>query len=108
MDYGLLVICVELFGINYLLSATISFAASAIFNYLLSVRYVFGHREDMNRLFELVVFILLSAIGLLINDGFMCLCCEFLAMYYLLAKLIATFVVMIWNFISRKKLLMGK
>ena len=34
IDYGLLALLTEVFGVNYLVSATISFTASVIFNYL--------------------------------------------------------------------------
>ena len=53
---------------NYLVSATISFTVSVVFNYLASMRYVFTHKEDMSRRREFVIFIILSVIGLLINN----------------------------------------
>ena len=34
---------------NYLVSATISFTASVVFNYAASMRYVFTHKEGMSR-----------------------------------------------------------
>ena len=33
IDYGLLALLTEAFGVNYLVSATISFTASVVFNY---------------------------------------------------------------------------
>ncbi|MEG2864143.1 MAG: GtrA family protein, partial [Eggerthellaceae bacterium] len=45
IDYGLLVFLTEVFNIDYLLSATISFIVSVVFNYVASMRYVFSHRE---------------------------------------------------------------
>ena len=38
IDYGLLALLTEVFGVNYLVSATISFTASVIFNYLAIAR----------------------------------------------------------------------
>ena len=38
IDYGLLALLTEVFGVNYLVSATISFTVSVIFNYLASMR----------------------------------------------------------------------
>ena len=99
IDYGLLALLTELFGINYLVSATISFTASVVFNYVASMRYVFTHKEGMSRRREFVV---LSVIGLLINNGCMWAGVELLGVHYLLTKIVATAIVMIWNFVTRK------
>ena len=60
IDYGLLALLTEVFGVNYLVSATISFTASVIFNYLASMRYVFTHKEGMSRRREFIIFVTLS------------------------------------------------
>ena len=49
IDYGLLALLTEAFGVNYLVSATISFTVSVMFNYVASMRYVFTHKEGMSR-----------------------------------------------------------
>ena len=102
IDYGLLAPLTELFGINYLVSATISFTASVVFNYVASMRYVFTHKEGMSRRREFVIFVVLSVIGLLINNGCMWAGVELLGVHYLLTKIVATAIVMIWNFVTRK------
>ena len=102
IDYGLLALLTELFGINYLVSATISFTASVVFNYVASMRYVFTHKEGMSRRREFVIFVVLSVIGLLINNGCMWAGVELLGVHYLLTKIVATVIVMIWNFVTRK------
>ena len=102
IDYGLLALLTELFGINYLVSATISFTASVVFNYVASMRYVFTHKEGMSRRREFVIFVVLSVIGLLINNGCMWAGVELLGVHYLLTKIVATAIVMIWNYITRK------
>ncbi|EJZ84640.1 GtrA family protein [Slackia piriformis] len=102
IDYGLLALLTELFGINYLVSATISFTASVVFNYVASMRYVFTHKEGMSRRREFIIFVVLSVIGLLINNGCMWAGVELLGVHYLLTKIVATAIVMIWNFVTRK------
>lgn len=102
IDYGLLAFLTELFGINYLVSATISFTASVVFNYVASMRYVFTHKEGMSRRREFIIFVVLSVIGLLINNGCMWAGVELLGVHYLLTKIVATAIVMIWNFVTRK------
>lgn len=102
IDYGLLALLTEVFGVNYLVSATISFTVSVVFNYLASMRYVFTHKEDMSRRREFVIFIILSVIGLLINNVCMWAGVELLGVQYLIVKIAATAIVMVWNFVTRK------
>ena len=71
IDYGLLAFCTEILHINYLVSATIGFTVSVVFNYLASMRYVFTHKEDMSRRREFIIFVILSIIGLIINNACM-------------------------------------
>ena len=105
IDYGVLIVLTELFGINYLISATISFSLSVTFNYFASMRYVFTHKEGMSRRREYIIFVSLSIIGLLINDGCLWVGVELLNAHYLLVKLLATLIVAFWNFATRKRFL---
>ena len=107
IDYGLLALLTEVFGVNYLVSATISFTVSVIFNYLASMRYVFTHKEDMSRRREFIIFVVLSVIGLIINNLCMWAGVELLSVHYLITKIFATAVVMVWNFVTRKIFLDG-
>ena len=107
IDYGLMVLLTELFNVNYLISATISFTVSVIFNYVASMRYVFTHKEGLSRRREFVIFVVLSVIGLLINDAVMWVGVDLFGISYLLVKIFATAVVMVWNFVTRKIFLDG-
>lgn len=107
VDYGLLIILTELFGINYLISATLAFIAAVIFNYIVSMSYVFTHKQDMSRQREFIIFVILSVIGLLINNATMYAGVEFFGIHYLITKIFATVIVAIWNFFTRKVLLDG-
>ena len=102
IDFGVMVFLTEVFGMNPVASATISFTVSVVFNYLASMRYVFQHREGMSRTREFVTFVVLSVIGLAINDALMWAGTELAAFDYRLVKIIATAVVMVWNFVTRK------
>ncbi len=110
IDYGVLMLLSQVFGMDPVLAAGISFCVSVIFNYLASMRYVFTHREDLSRGREFVIFIVLSAIGLVINEICMAAGVAVLgtsALMVTVTKLFATAVVMVWNFVSRKKWLDG-
>jgi len=102
IDFGLLIFLTEVFQINYLISATIAFTAAVIFNYLASMRYVFTHKEELSRRKEFIIFVVLSVIGLLINNGCMWLGVELFAIDYRITKVVATAIVVLWNFITRK------
>lgn len=102
IDYGLMVALTELCGINYLISATISFTVSVVFNYFASMRYVFQHKEGMSRRREFVIFVILSIIGLGINNILMWLGTGLLGITYLITKIFATAAVTIYNFVTRK------
>lgn len=107
IDYGLMVALTELAGIDYLVSATISFTVSVVFNYVASMRYVFTHKEGMSRHREFVIFVVLSVVGLVINDVLMWVGTSLLGISYLIVKIGATALVMIYNFVSRKVFLDG-
>lgn len=108
IDFGVMVFLTEVFGINPVASATVSFIVSVVFNYLASMRYVFSHREGMSRTREFVIFVVLSAIGLGINDLLIWAGTDLAAFDYRLVKIFATAVVMVWNFVTRKIFLEGK
>ena len=107
IDFGVMIFLTEVFGINPVASATVSFTVSVIFNYLASMRYVFSHREGMSRQREFAIFIVLSVIGLAINDALMWVGTEMTPVDYRIVKVLATAVVMVWNFVSRKIFLDG-
>jgi len=102
LDYGLLAFFTEIVGVDYLLSATISYALATVFNYLASMRYVFKHKDDMSRWREFIIFVIGSVIGLGINDACMWAGVELLGVHYLIVKIFATVVVAVWNFVTRK------
>ena len=66
---------------------------------------VFESKADGHPVRELLVFVLLSIVGLGINQLLMWMGADFLGIHYLLTKLAATVLVMIYNFITRKLLL---
>lgn len=107
IDYGLMVLLTEVFGVNYLLSTTISFVVSVIFNYLASMRFVFAHRDGMSRRREFVVFVALSVVGLGLNDLLMWVGQDLLGIDYRFTKIVVTGIVMVYNFVTRKLFLDG-
>jgi putative flippase GtrA len=109
LDFLFLFLFTDVFGMYYLLSAAVSFVLSTLFNYVASMRFVFNSKFSKDeKTKELLLFTILSVIGLLLNQFLMWFFVEKIALYYMLAKIVATFFVMAWNFISRKIWLEGK
>ena len=108
IDYGFMVLLTEVFGVPYLISTTVSFIISVIFNYFASMRFVFKRKDDMSRRREFIIFVVLSVIGLVINDVFMWLMVDFLFIDYRISKIVVTFIVAVWNFVTRKIFLEAK
>ncbi len=102
IDYGILFVCTEYLHIYYLTSSIISFTVSVIFNYFASVKFVFTVKENSSKKKNFIIFIVLSVIGLGINQLIMWLGTDILDVYYMITKIGATIIVMIYNFISKK------
>lgn len=106
IDYGVLMLLSQVIGIDPVISASISFVVSVVFNYVASMHYVFTRRDDISRRREFTIFVILSAIGLVINEIIMVIGVNVLgdsALMVTITKLVATAIVMVWNFVSRKK-----
>lgn len=105
IDYGTLIILKELFKINLFISTELAFIFSVIINYYLSVKYVFNVNNKNN---NFIPFIILSFIGLILTELIMYVGVKKINKSYLIVKIIATIIVMIFNFITRKILLEKK
>ncbi|WP_293844584.1 GtrA family protein [uncultured Parolsenella sp.] len=106
IDYGVLMLLSQVVGMDPVISASISFVVSVVFNYVASMHYVFTRRDDISRRREFTIFVILSAIGLVINEIIMVIGVNVLgdsALMVTVTKLVATAIVMVWNFVSRKK-----
>lgn len=101
IDAGLLYILTEYCHIYYLVSSIISFIISLIYNYILSIFWVFDVKKKQT-IKEVLLFTILSVIGLGVNQLVMYLGVDLLHIYYMLCKIFATIIVMVYNFITRK------
>lgn len=122
IDFAITTIPTYFFGQSTVyLFAVFGFVISCIVNYILSIKYVFTDKKEMDKKKEFLVFVILSAIGLLINELIIYLCQDILyakvmwihnlipsALIVPVSKIIATAVVMVYNFISRKLFLERK
>lgn len=104
IDAGILYLLTDYLHIHYLVSSILSFTIAVIFNYIFSIKWVF-EVKNAQTIRDITIFILLSVVGLCINQVVMYISVDMLAIYYMIAKIIATIIVMIYNFITRKLLI---
>ncbi len=108
IDYTILFVCTDFLGIYYLISSLISFSLSTIFNYIASVTWVFDTDNTKSQTRNFVYFVCFSILGLCLNQLIMWIGVEQLRVYYMITKIIATAIVMVFNFVTRKMFLETK
>ncbi len=100
----------------YLVSALIGFSVSVVVNYILTFKFVFVRRDDMSRKKEFTIFLILSIIGMGLNELCLFVGIDLIYMHWgwlqsimsegfaknLFFKFGATGIVMVYNFITRK------
>ena len=106
IDFGIMNLLHYGLGLNILIANTSGFIVSLIFNYVASMKYVFAHKEGMSRR-EFIIFVVLSVIGLALNDGIVLALDAGLGLEANIAKICATALVMVYNFVTRKIFLEG-
>lgn len=107
IDFGVMNLLHYGAHLDFLVANTAGFVISLIFNYLASMKFVFEHKEDMSRRREFAIFVVLSVIGLALNDGIVLALNKGLALEANIAKIGATALVMMYNFATRKIFLDG-
>lgn len=94
---------------HYMLAAAIAFVVGLAVNYFLSVIFVFSESEQVtNKLKEFIVYAVIGVIGLLLTEVIMYVLTDLCHLYFLLSKIVAAIVVLVWNFVARKKILYNK
>ncbi|MBR3229705.1 MAG: GtrA family protein [Bacilli bacterium] len=104
IDWIIYFVLFNYFHIFPLISNIISYSISVIYNFIMSVKWVFDTKDkSMKRL--LFEFIVLSLLGLIISEFIIWFFLEILSFDSIIAKILSTLIVMVINFILRKKVL---
>ncbi len=101
IDYIIFFLLHDLLKVPTLPSNIASFSISVIYNYIASVKWVFDVKENDPKK-QFIIFIVLSIIGLLINTAIVYVTIDILKWWSIIAKVLATGIVMVFNFITRK------
>lgn len=101
LDYGFMILLKEIYNVNYILASSLGFIISVSVNYYLCILWVFNGVDKRNT--NMVLFIGSSVLGLLLNTIILYFLVEVVYMHYMISKIVATLVVMVWNYIMKKK-----
>ena len=115
VDFAVYTLICNVLHIHYMIAGVCGFVISVIVNYVLSMKFVFRSKDDMSKTKEFIIFVVLSVIGLGVNSLVLYLCIDVvyrsivwlqniltMEMCNMAAKIIATGIVMIYNFVTRK------
>ena len=115
VDFLVYTVMCNVLNIHYIIAGVAGFTVSVIVNYILSMKFVFVSKEDMRKDKEFVIFVVLSLIGMLLNSVILYICIDLIYMNWMwlmqilpikwmniAAKVIATGIVMVYNFVTRK------
>jgi len=105
LDYGILLLLHNRFGLPYLIAAAIGFGAGLVLIYALSVRYVFNGRRRLSSGPELLGFLITGVLGLALNEVLMSVFVEQLLFSVAFAKIPTAGFVFLFNFIARRAML---
>lgn len=117
IEFALLVLLRDTCGLDTLVATPIAFTVSVIVNYLFCVKWVFpdaGKQGNKAR----IAFFITSIMGLFLNEGLMWLfrvlfgedtvvmtVFSFTVTMYMVNKVLATLIVMVWNYITKRYIL---
>ena len=99
IDFGLTWLCKEIFKIPKFLANAIGFVVAATNNYILNRIWTWGSTSDQVGV-EYVKFFTESLIGLGLNTLILYIFNEKIKLNFYVSKIIATGVVMLWNFFA--------
>ena len=87
--------------VNYLISVIFAFVIGLAVNYGLSKLLVFEN-SSVNGKIEFLVYGIIGVIGLGFTEIIMYVLTEIAGLYFMVSKVIATIIVLVWNFVARK------
>lgn len=95
-------------GLPYTISAIFGYSFGMLLNYLNSILWVFPDRRFESRTIEFSAFTAIGIMGLGLTEIILYLCIDRLNIHIMMAKLLAVFIVFIWNFGMRKTLVFSR
>jgi putative flippase GtrA len=104
-DFSTLFVFTHWVHVHYLVSNILGFCVGLIINYVLSLVWVFSTRKLSSRVAEFTLFAVVGVIGVGLSELIMWLLTGLAGAHYMVSKVVATMVVLVWNFSARKFLM---
>ena len=105
VDWSVLYFAEKVIG-YYLIAAVVGFLCGLTCNYFMSKFLVFnGSTAKVSPKKEFLAYAAIGVAGLLLTLVLMYVLTEWLGWYFMLSKVVATVLVLLWNFLARKYLL---
>lgn len=105
VDWGILFLLTDYLHLYHLVSAVFSFLAGLLTNFLLSKLLVFKVNEARGGIaIEFISYAIIGVIGLAITELIMFILTNRHGIHYMISKIIATVIVLVWNYAARKKI----
>ena len=109
VDWSVLELFYAVLGFGLYVATAIGFAFGLTTNYLLSKFFAFkGTPTDKSVVGEILIFLITGLIGLGLTEVIMWFMTSVLSTHHLVSKAVATALVLLWNFGSKKILLYRK
>ncbi len=102
IDWVVYYLLCNVFSIDPLISNILSFSISVIYNYIASVKWVFHVNTTKSKKKMFLEFMFFSILGLILTEILLVIGIKLLLFNEMFVKIIATAIVMVFNFITRK------
>jgi putative flippase GtrA len=107
VDLSVLFILVDFFGVYYLYGNVVSYGAGTVVNFILNKRYTFNNSYKKVH-FQFLTFAAVAAVGWLLSEILLYFFVDYLfkdssSRTVMVSKVIATFIVVVYNYIVNKR-----
>jgi putative flippase GtrA len=100
VHYAELILLVSRFSVDPVLASTAGAVSGALVNYLLNYRFTFGSRQLHRQ--TLPKFLAVAGLGFILNAALMWFAVRVIALHYLFGQIVATCLVLIWNYMANR------
>jgi putative flippase GtrA len=105
IDISLFALLTNFLGFPWVPVSICTFLLATLFNYLLSIKFVFESGVRHKKHVEIVGVFAISGLSLLVNQSVLYIAIELFGWHLLLSKIIATGIVFFWNYFGRSKII---
>lgn len=102
IDWAVYYVLYNFLHVPPLVANPLGFSVSVIYNYIASVKWVFDVNQEKSKKRMFIEFMIFSILGLLLSELLLWVFIDLISINAMISKIIATAIVMVFNFITRK------